>query len=63
MENLGAVITFYLTNFTMFLLGSYGAPFFVWVHKQLVECNANTFGVACTVVSVLFVIHLMWKYK
>ena len=63
MENQGPAIIFFFTNFTLFLLGAYGAPFFAWVHKQLTKCNAKTFGVACTVVSVLFVIYLMWIYK
>ncbi|KFL63728.1 hypothetical protein COC60_27100 [Bacillus thuringiensis] len=63
MENINLLAMFYLTNFTLFLLGVYGTKFFEWVHKKLSTCKATTFGIVCTMVCVLFVIHLMWVYK
>ncbi len=40
-------------DFCMFLLGTFGIHFFIWVHKMLSKCNPFVFSTVCVVLTYL----------
>jgi len=45
-------------NFRMFLLGSFGIYFFMWIHKLLSKCNSFVFSTVCVVLTYLIFAHM-----
>nr|DAM58880.1 MAG TPA: hypothetical protein [Caudoviricetes sp.] len=45
-------------DFCMFLLGTFGIPFFMWVHKMLSKCNCRVFSTICVVLVYFVLTHL-----
>ncbi|MGF9850380.1 hypothetical protein ABHN09_02115 [Bacillus paramobilis] len=52
---------FFIASFILFVLGTYGQAFFVWVHEKIVECNSTYFGMVCNMLSALVIIYILWR--
>jgi len=63
MNNWNETANFFLPNIMLFLLGTYGHAFFVWIHKVIATSDVTLFGVICTVVSALILLCYMRKIK
>lgn len=38
-------------DFCVFLLGAFGIPFYMWVHKMLSKCNSYVFSIICVILT------------
>lgn len=38
-------------DFLMFILGTFGMYFFLWLHKEIKKCNPSIFAAICTVLA------------
>lgn len=45
-------------DFCMFLLGTFGIHFFMWIHKMLPKCNSFVFSTMCVVLTYFIFAHL-----
>lgn len=45
-------------DFCMFLLGTFGIHFFMWIHKMLSKCNSFVFSTMCVVLTYFIFAHL-----